>query len=641
MKIFTEKAENFLVQKIYYSGFDYFYKIFLSLLRQTNLENEKNSEKLNIYGDVYNGKGIQAEGMLGSTTSMRSQFLEESCKIGFLIEDKNPELLKVASAYFIMELRPLLPSREDMQEIVKLRKNEMLQRCLEKDFPTEISTISYSFEAVATRLLTATSIITLDKYQYYGKLKEALHNWREGKDNASLLCRAFQYEESSVAQKTELSNMISNPTWKQNAITIDYFLVAISHGAHFLSLNWSAGNPLCVNSSCLSPETYIMILEKYVVMLLLYSRQCENVLIPTSLLLDVFCCQNSAYGSMIRCCLMGKVFSNEKKREMSAEMEKLIGPLILLFSDGYESMETWVKQSIINKNSGAVTEKETEKVISYLMRRSYSLLLTLILNENNEKRRIDNIVKLIKSFGNGTKKLLTTVSNKMNNFLTKLKAKTTPQEYIDFFKLIQDPMVFTTIQEENRSNQKLKLQQAFLYVETIGGKDFIKATIRPYEPKPDIDYKSIGQGVKILKRPEKKDETRNNQPENENENKNENVGKASTFEFSASADDSLNSAPPPPPPPSSSKIRDSYTKRCYKLFQILLQEARNRIKNFTNKDIYLRELESQFRLISAEFQRNHDFVKSYFSQVMPLLEDVKYYSNVIEFLGQSDIEVIQ
>ena len=134
----------------------------------------------------------------------------------------------------------------------------------------------------------------------------------------------------------------------------------------------------------------------------------------------------------------------------------------------------------------------------------------------------------------------------------------------------------------------------------------------------------------------KKDESKSlNQTENETEN----VEETSPFEFSASADDSLNSAPPPPPP-SSSKIRDSYTERCFKLFQILLQEARNRIKNFTNKDIYLRELESQFRSISAEFQRNHDFVKSYFSQIMPLLEDVKYYSNVIEFLGQSDIEVI-
>ena len=97
---------------------------------------------------------------------------------------------------------------------------------------------------------------------------------------------------------------------------------------------------------------------------------------------------------MIRCCLMNCIFSYEKKREMIEEMTKLIGPLILLLSDGYKSIKSWVTESMKNKNSWSQTEKETERVISILMRRSYSLLLTLILNENNPRTKIDNILKL-------------------------------------------------------------------------------------------------------------------------------------------------------------------------------------------------------------------------------------------------------
>ena len=635
MKIFTEKAENFLVQKIYDPGFDYFFKIFQSLRQQTNLEDEKNYEKLS----------NSLEGVLESSesfTSMRLQFLEESCRIGFMIEKRNSELLQTASKYFILELIPPLPSIEDMQAIVKIRKNEMLQRCLEKDFPTKIGIISYSFEGVATRLLRASSVFSLNKYQYYGELIKAVQGWKEGKDNAILLCVAFLYEESSVGQVTKLNNMISNPTSKQHALQSatqnkkqsDYFLSAISQGARFLSLNWTPGNPLCVNSACLSPETYIIILEKYVVMLLLYSKQCENVIIPTSLLLDVFCCQNSAYASMIRCCLMNCIFSYEKKREMIEEMTKLIGPLILLLSAGYESIKSWVKQSMINKNSRSQTEKETERVMSILMRRSYSLLLTLILNENDRHTKINNILKLENC-------LRASASPKMNPLLTKLTSRTSPQEYVDFFKSIHDPMVLTTIREENSGNQNLKLQQAFLFVETIGEKDFINVTIRPYVPKPDTDYKTIGQAVKILKRPEKKVESMMIPVEKEDENGGKDVTtvNASKFEFSASADDSLNLPPPPPPPPSSLKMKDSYSVRCYKIFKSELEEARDRIKNFTNKDIYSRQLEHQFRQISTKFQRNHIFVKTYLDQIMPLLMDVRYYSNVIEFLGQSDIEV--
>lgn len=644
MKTFVEKAETFLIQKIFSTSYDYFYEIFQFQLRQ--FMSEKGKDYQNYKERLINGKcPEEPSGVLESSTSRRLKFLEESCKVGFLSEEIETKLITEASAYLLLELRPSLPLLEDIQAVVEIRKHQILQKCLLKTFPIKMTFIRYSFEEVVQRLLCTASIILVDKYKSNEELiqliKDSTH-WN-GKDYGAIqLCCAFQYEIVSSEQVTIPNNMIKNFIEKNNAVKEhqnmrqDYFLQSIYMGSNFVTLEWTDGNPLFISNACLSPDTYIIILEKYVVMLLLYSNQCENVLISTSLLFDVFCSQNAAYVSMIRCCSMKLLFSDEKVGYMKVQMTRLAGPLFYLLNAGYDSIEVWVRQALKNKNDVNRSEEDISQLMSILLVRIYSILIIISFNENSRYRREKCIMSLIKTVTKENHKILNSVPITMKKFLSTLRVRTSTQEFIDFFKSMRDPILSTTIQENSMSNQKYKLQQAHLSVEIKEGS--VNITIRPYVPCRNIDLNTIGQSKQILKRPEKKvDENNKNQIpiEVENIKLGESTSNDNAPEFEFSKKSTELSPSPPPPQTTSTKIELTYTEKCYTIFKCMVQESKDRIKKFKATDILQRELEMSFRRKFDKFERKHVFVTKYIKEIMPFVTEIKYYQNIIKVLGTS------
>jgi hypothetical protein len=150
-----------------------------------------------------------------------------------------------------------------------------------------------------------------------------IRNWK-GVYNARELCEGFAWEASSssitniitaltpeeIKTRMQLSTNWKEEGEKSNKLlqemykNEDHFLKSLKIGERFLTRDgqyeWA---PLFNNQRCLSPASFIALAEKYIVLALLYSRKCENVLLPKSLTFDVLSRQNEAYGNMVWLCM--------------------------------------------------------------------------------------------------------------------------------------------------------------------------------------------------------------------------------------------------------------------------------------------------------------------------------------------------
>jgi hypothetical protein len=203
--------------------------------------------------------------------------------------------------------------------------------------PSELDTVG--FEYVVHRLLIAELQPNVDIHLLSDHLKDKMRyirNWR-GVYNARALCEGFAWEASSSNMKSIItaltpeemkmqiqSNFRPEEVGKESSFlknmykNEDSFLESLRIGKVFLTQDWLAeGAPLYYhytikegiitttegdsnnNKRCLSPASFIALAEKYTVLALMYSEKCENVLLPKSLILDVLCRQNDAYGNMV------------------------------------------------------------------------------------------------------------------------------------------------------------------------------------------------------------------------------------------------------------------------------------------------------------------------------------------------------
>jgi hypothetical protein len=256
-----------------------------------------------------------------TTSSTQLLLLDHAYRYGK--EISSLELIDLCRTHYLDLALPLLPSLENMEEISKFRQSLSFQDALKSRFISdELGKIG--FEYVVQGLLIAELQHDIDTHLFADLLKDKMRfirNWK-GVYNARELCEGFAWEASSSSTNIitaltpdEIKTRMQNTNWKEDReksnILLqemykneDHFLKSLKIGEIFLTQDWDyEWAPLYNDERCLSPASFIALAEKYIVLALLYSRKCENVLLPKSLTFDVLSRQNEAYGNMVWLCM--------------------------------------------------------------------------------------------------------------------------------------------------------------------------------------------------------------------------------------------------------------------------------------------------------------------------------------------------
>lgn len=288
------------------------------------------------------------------------QLLEHAYKYG--TEISNKELIDLSQSYYLSLALPMLPSLENMEIILELRQSISFQDSLKNRFVT-MESDRFGFEYVVHELLIAELQHNVDIHLFSDSLKDKMRyirNWK-GVYNAIELCGGFAWEASAATIANIITSLTSEEIGEKKrlfyrSLTLkaengekltaeevekdkkylssidkneDYFLKSLKIGAGFLTQNWNyEGGPLYSNKKCLSPTTFMALAEKYVVLALVYSKKCENILLPKSLTFDVLCRQNDAYGNLVTSCTTSSQLSQSKNEALSSVVYSIVRCLI-------------------------------------------------------------------------------------------------------------------------------------------------------------------------------------------------------------------------------------------------------------------------------------------------------------------------
>jgi hypothetical protein len=252
-------------------------------------------------------------------TSFQIQLLDHAYRYGR--EICCLELIDVCRIHYLNLALPLLPLLENMEDLSKVRQSLSFQDALKSPpMPSELDTVGFKY--VVHGSLIAELQHNVDIHLFSDHLKDKMcniRNWR-GVYNARQLCKGFAWEASSSNMKNIITTLTPEEITTQFQLHLgpqekrilsyeneDSFLKSLRIGEVFLTQDWRAEGAtlyykqgeLNNNRRCLSPNSFIVLAEKYIVLALMYSRKCENILLPKSLIFDVLCRQNDAYGNMV------------------------------------------------------------------------------------------------------------------------------------------------------------------------------------------------------------------------------------------------------------------------------------------------------------------------------------------------------
>ena len=559
-----------------------------------------------------------------SETEVRMTRLQHAWQRSSTVASSDSEFASVVSRHIIYEYYSPLPLMEDMQVLAVMRGSKGMQECRFREFKNVETTFAKSSEAVAARLLLIDSIDafgTKDKLALYTAL------WRQNKNGSNdALCRAFENEMASVTQN--LADCDGEKGRRQ-----DKFFQAMRAGHRFLIQPWVQNSPFYIQySGCIALTTYLTLVERYVVLSLVYERQCEGVCLPVSLLMNVMCRKNAAYANMIRCCAAAERW----RKKVGYVSYDILALLMRILTSSVIDLQRW--------ESASKHEDEEKLNPAMAVSRISYLIVTIIAN-------IPSHIQLPQIVIN--KHLLEGLPKDLSVTVATLAFKRpSVKSHVYLCESLKDTLVCVTLSDKVHSahtHEKQKLARAILTTKD----DSVIITIKPAPPKGPTA--ALGQqGTET----ETETETGWTRVGNGNEGFNvpPSLDQSSFSALDAVSDTDDASAPLSADMDLTSELEDwgssdqllptqsriSFYDKCCTVLTVKLSEARERLKTLTPTGRLERDLELSFREVSGSFLLNvpsraslNRIVKLYISSLSEKLLAVRDCIAVIERLGRS------
>jgi hypothetical protein len=578
-----------------------------------------------------------------SETVVRMTRLQHAWQRSSTVASSDSDFASVVSWHIIYEYYSPLPLMEDMQVLAMMRGSKGMQECRFREFKKVETTFAKSSEAVAARLLLIDSIDafgTKDKLALYTAL------WRQNKNGYNdALCRAFENEMASVTQN--LADCDGEKGRRQE----DMFSLAMRAGHRFLTQPRIQNSPFDIQySGCIALTTFLTLAERYVVLSMVYERQCEGVCLPVSLLMNVMCRKNAAYANMIRCCAAAERW----RKKVGYVSYDILALLMRILTSSVIDLQRWEsaskhedeeKLNDLQRWESASKHEDEEKLnpAMAVSRISY-LIVTIIAN-------IPSHIQLPQIVIN--KHLLEGLPKDLSVTVATLAFKRpSVKSHVYLCESLKDTLVCVTLSDKVHSahtHEMKKLAKAILTTKD----DSVIITIKPAPPKgPSAALGQQGTGTET--------ETETGWTRVGNGNEGYNVP-PSLDQSSFSASDAVSdtddaSAPLSADMDLTSELEDwgssdqllptqsriSFYDKCCTVLTVKLSEARERLKTLTPTGRLERDLELSFREVSGSFLVNvpsraslNRIVKLYISSLSEKLLAVRDCIAVIERLGRS------
>jgi hypothetical protein len=212
---------------------------------------------------------------------------------------------------------------------------------------------------------------------------------------------------------------------------------------YYLTLPWTAGNPLDIADGCLSPFSYLALVEKFGASLLFYCSNASGrgVALPRSVFEDIFLrCdgENESFAIMFEqltaTLLAGRPYT---------QLDELLQQLIAILAGGYDSLYQWMDVSM--RRGGTMRSREelvcSEGVAMFVMR-LIRMILTIIVSYHNDKVQYKK-EKYVKQLINAIR-ILSVQPNQQRGQTIGYQSRTSAVEQVLNLKLLQGmPNVLT------------------------------------------------------------------------------------------------------------------------------------------------------------------------------------------------------
>lgn len=263
----------------------YFIQLYSHITANYIIENVNIFHNCTNFHDVYKSAVILSD-LLSKNDLLNDDTLSKSQR------DRREKLKRELTNFFLDLLQHKQMDHENYYYILESRKNQLILSIISQtieDRSIDCSNLERLTSALLLSDVTNTQRITADKI---------LEPKPEFSDSTMALLRSFQWQnEQSVKGITNLP-----PDWNNGEFVyaIDTGIKAILNDLWTDNISRACLSRKKPTNTCMSPNSFLDLLEKYFVWTQLLSKSMVDVLIPQILIKKVVCYKNSGYAKIIR-----------------------------------------------------------------------------------------------------------------------------------------------------------------------------------------------------------------------------------------------------------------------------------------------------------------------------------------------------